>query len=137
MAHAIRVLSVLIFAYAALSQTAGKLQGIVHDDSGNPVVGAYAIATAQSASDHSTYRAITGSQGDYTFNSLPPGKYAICVQAPGGPHLNPCQWSTGTQGAALGGAQVVTVASGQTLANQTVAVTPGALLQIRLAAPSN
>jgi hypothetical protein len=70
---------------------------------------------------------VTGPKGEFAFKNLPPGNYSICVHVPGGPHLNSCQWSQATQ---------VTVASGQTLANQTITLTKGALLQVRLADPN-
>ena len=112
-------------SYTALCQTA-KIQGVVIDDSGKPVAGIYAVATAQSATDHSTYSSVTNSRGEYSFDALPPGKYSICVQSPGGPQLNNCQWAVATQ---------ATVAAAQTLGNQTITVTQGELLKIRLDDP--
>jgi hypothetical protein len=110
----------------AFAQSGGKIQGTVTDDSGKPVLGAYAVATFQSQADHSTYSAVTDAKGAYSFGSLPAGKYSICIHTPGGPHLNNCQWATESQ---------ATVAGGQTVSAPTIAVTEGALLQIRLDDP--
>ncbi len=115
----------ILLSYSALCQAA-KIQGVVIDDSGKPVAGIYAVATAQSATDHSTYSSVTNSKGEYSFDALPPGKYSICIQSPGGPQLNNCQWAVATQ---------ATVAAAQTLGNQAITVTQGGLLKIRLDDP--
>jgi hypothetical protein len=112
----------LALSQLAFSQTA-KLQGVVTDDSGKPVAGAYAVATLQSPTDHSTYSAVTGSSGDYLLANLKSGTYSLCIQSPSGPHLNPCQWATATQ---------ITLATNQTLANLAIAVVEGAILQVRI-----
>jgi hypothetical protein len=125
MVHRIRVLLLIALPCSAFSQN-GRLQGTVRDDSGNPVAGAYAVATAQSGNGHSTYTVMTGKKGEYSLENLKPGKYTVCVHKPGGFQLNSCQWSAGDQ---------FTVGKGETLADRTLSVAAGALLQIRIADP--
>jgi hypothetical protein len=120
------VLMGLVTLLYAFAQSVGHIQGTVNDDSGHPVPAAYAVATFQSSNSHATYNTVTGPKGDFSFKNLPAGTYSICVHVPGGPHLNSCQWSQTTQ---------VTVAAGQTLANQTITLTKGALLQVRVDDP--
>jgi hypothetical protein len=115
--------AILLPLTLAASAQSAKIQGIVTDDMGRPVSGILAVATLQSPADHSTYTAITNSKGEYSFANLSSGKYSICVQSPGGPHLSNCHWATPVQ---------VTVASGQTIANQNIAVSRGAVLQVRV-----
>jgi hypothetical protein len=118
--------SALSLTQIAFSQTTARIQGVVNDDAGKPVSGVYAVATAQSATDHSTYSAVTNNKGEYSFDNLKPGKYSICVQSPGGPHLGNCQWATTAQ---------ATVAAAQTLAGQNITVTQGAVFQLRIDDP--
>ena len=120
-----RSLSLLLLTYSAFSQTS-KLQGVVNDDSGNSPSGIYVVATLLSPSDHRTFTTTTAANGAYSLANLPAGNYSICVQAPGGGHLNNCHW----------GAPVnVTLAAAQTL-TRNLSVTQGALFQLRLADPN-
>lgn len=73
-----------------------------------------------------SHTAVTDATGAYAFHNLPAGKYSICIQTPGGSHLNPCQWSAPTQ---------VTLTAAQSLPNQTISVTKGARLQLTLNDP--
>src|SRR5690242_7736922 len=116
-----RLLSIFfLFSFSALAQTA-SIQGVVIDDTG-PVAGAYAVATAQSPTDHRTYNSVTSVAGAFTLANLPAGRYSLCIQSPGGSHLGNCHWSNPVQ---------VTLTAGQT-ATQNVSISQGALLQIRL-----
>ena len=72
------ILFFILLTSAALSQTA-KIQGIVNDDSGRPVPRVYAVATAQSATDHSTYSSVTNAKGECSLDDLKLSKYTICV----------------------------------------------------------
>ena len=125
MVNRIRIFLLLLISSVAFPQN-GRIQGSVTDDSGNTIAGAFAVATAQSGNDHSTYTSVTGKSGEYSLDNLKPGTYTLCVHKPGGPHINACQWSTGSQ---------FTLGKGETLSNQTVAVVAGALLQIHIADP--
>jgi hypothetical protein len=118
-------LAAVFLAGAAFCQT-GKVQGNVNDDSGRPVVGAYAVAYPQGPNSRFSRTSVTGAKGEYTFDNLPAGKYSVCVQFPGAPHLNPCRWSTPMQ---------FTVAGGQTISNQNVPVVLGTVLAVQVADP--
>lgn len=112
----------------ALCQTAAKggIQGVVKDDSGKAVAGAVAIATGVGTSSHQSHTATTTASGAYSFTGLEPGQYQVCVQLPGGPNLDPCQWSKPT---------LIAVASGTTTANQTTTAVKGSVLQVRINDP--
>jgi hypothetical protein len=111
----------------AFAQSVGHIQGTVNDDTGHPVAGGYAVATIQSPTSHATFNTVTGPHGEFAFKDLPAGNYSVCVHVPGGPHLNSCQWSQATQ---------ITVAAGQTTANQLITLVKGGLLQVRLDDPN-
>ena len=114
----------LLVTCIAFGQNTGSVSGIIRDDAGQPVAGGYAVASPVGPSaTHATYTAITSASGKYTFTGMQPGKYSICVQVPGGPHLDPCRWSTAVQ---------ITVGAGQSVTNQTVSVTKGSILQVRI-----
>jgi len=90
------------------------------------VAGAYAVATGVGTTSHQSYTVTTTANGAYTFAGLEPGQYQVCIQTPGGPHLDPCHWSKPA---------LITVASGQTTANQTTTAVKGSLLQVRIDDP--
>ncbi|MEO8371121.1 MAG: carboxypeptidase-like regulatory domain-containing protein [Candidatus Solibacter sp.] len=123
MNQAIRVSVLLLLPAAAAFAQSGRIQGVVTDDAGRTVPGAYAVAIAQSATDHSTYAVVTGTRGEYSFDSLRAGKYQICIQSPAGAVLSSCQWSAGT---------TISVSPGQALTNQGISVTSGSLLQLHI-----
>jgi hypothetical protein len=113
---------------AALSQSAtkGGIQGIVKDDSGKPVAGAFAVATGVGTPTHQSHTVTTTATGAYSFTGLDPGQYQLCVQTPGGPNLDPCHWSQPA---------LITVSSGLTTANQTTTAVKGSVLQVRINDP--
>jgi hypothetical protein len=109
-------------------QTAAKggIQGVVKDDSGKPVAGAIAVATGVGTSTHQSHTVTTTASGAYSFTGLEPGQYLVCVQTPGGPNLDPCQWSKPTP---------ITVSSGATTTNQATTAAKGALIEVRINDP--
>jgi hypothetical protein len=109
-------------------QTAAKggIQGVVQDESGKPVAGATAVATGVGTSTHQSHTVTTNAAGAYSFTGLEPGQYLVCVQTPGGPHLDPCQWSKPAP---------ITVSSGATAANQATTAVKGAVIQVRIDDP--
>jgi hypothetical protein len=116
----------LLLTYSAFSQSSA-IQGVVSDDSGNSPTGIYVVATLLSPSDHRTFTTVTGANGTYSFSNLPAGTYSVCVQSPGGGHLNNCHW----------GAPVsLALAASQTL-SRNLSITQGALFQLRLDDPQN
>jgi len=112
---------------AALAQSTAKIQGTVHDDSGKPIAGAFALATTQSAAALPTRTTVTDGQGQYTFTNLPAGKYNICIQIPGTSRLGNCEWAAATS---------ATVAASQSLTNPTITIAKGTLFQLRLNDPN-
>jgi len=115
----------LLLTSSAFSQSS-RIQGVVNDDAGKNPSGVYVVATTQSPTDHHTYSALTGPNGAYTIGNLPSGKYTLCLQAPGGSHLNNCQYAMPIQ---------VTVAASQTV-TQNISVSGGGIFQLRLADPN-
>ncbi len=77
----------LIFAAFALAsglmygQATTSLRGTVTDPSGASVV--HAAVTLTNTSTNSVRTTTTGTQGDYTFLSLAPGRYNLAIEAPG------------------------------------------------------
>jgi len=77
----------LIAAPAALfaqSTTTSALAGLIRDQSGKPIVGAVVRVTSDSLIGGSR-TATTAENGRYRIQALPPGRYAITVQAKGFP----------------------------------------------------
>jgi hypothetical protein len=72
----------LLFAGTATAQTSTTfLQGTITDASGAAVVNAtVTLVNAESKSERNT---VTGSQGEYRFQALPPGTYTLTVTAKG------------------------------------------------------
>ena len=74
--------AMLLFAGSAIAQSTGTIVGVVTDAaSGKPVAGALIIATSKSLQGEQT--AVTGTKGDYTLVSLPPGIYTLNAQLAG------------------------------------------------------
>ncbi len=71
---------------------------------------------------------ISAADGSFQFSQLANGSYRICIQAPGSPSLNPCEW--GLQ------PPLVLLGRGQPTTAVTVVVKKGALVPIRLSDPS-
>ncbi len=74
-------LSVAVIEGLAQSASTGQLRGTVRDPQG-AVVGGAAVTLIEQATG-SKREATTGSNGDYTFTLLPPGKYRLEVRASG------------------------------------------------------
>ena len=99
---------------------------MVKDDSGKPVAGAIAVAAGVGTSSHQSHLATTTASGANSSTGLEPGRYLVCVQTPGGPNLDPCQWSKPTP---------IAVSSGATTANQSTTAVKGARLEVRIDDP--
>lgn len=63
-----------------MAQSAGKLTGIATDSSGAAIPGAHVLLTERSTKTE--YKAVTSSQGIYTFPEVAPGVYDVLVSAP-------------------------------------------------------
>lgn len=79
------------------SAPTGMIGGTVMADDGSPVAGAMVISNRTLAlGKTSTYplgTTTTDGKGNYSFGTLAPGSYLVCVQAPGTALIDPCQWS--------------------------------------------
>jgi len=112
---------------AFAQQDKGGFQGHVDDDKGQHVSGAYIVATPQGSGGGQTATAMAGAIGDFNFADLKPGVYSVCVQEPGGQHLDPCSWSTAPQ---------VTVVAGQAPTITLPLVVKGSLFVLRIDDPN-
>jgi hypothetical protein len=112
-------------ATALCAQTSGVIQGVIKDGVGQVVSAVYAVAV-DPAPGGKSYTAVTNSSGAFSIAGVAPGVYSICVQEPGGAHLDPCRWSTPVQ---------IKVAAGQTVASTPVSALKGTLLQVRVNDP--
>ena len=118
-ARSIRVSLLLPTLLLSQTATTSRLSGVVNDDSGKPLAGAFVTAIGQSTG-HATYNTTTDPNGSYSFSNITPDKYAICVQSPAGARLNNCQWSTPTQ---------LTAAANQA-STQNLTLPQGAILEV-------
>jgi len=120
----IRVLplgALLFLAASAVSaQTTGVIQGVINDDSGQAVSSVYVVAVSATAGGKQ-FIAATGSNGAFSISGVAPGTYSVCVQEPGGAHLDPCLWAAPVR---------VQVAAGQTVSNPPIIAVKGTLLQV-------
>jgi len=120
----IRVLpsgALLFLAAAALhAQTTGIIQGVVNDASGQAVSSVFAAAVSAAAGGKQ-YLAVTSSNGAFSISGVAPGTYSVCVQEPGGSHLDPCLWGNSVR---------VQVAAGQTVSTTPIIAVKGTLLQV-------
>ena len=82
LSNALSVLIVILSVFAARAASAAEpaLQGTVHDQSGGAIVGA--TVTAENGNGE-TKKAVTDQRGEYRFDELPPGEYAVSVEFPG------------------------------------------------------
>src|SRR5690348_6545858 len=123
-------------AYFSLlhAQSSGSIQGVVSDDSGKLLTGAYIIASPTKPGQ--TLMAVSGSDGTYKIAQAAPGSYNVCAEYRNnywqsvGPfttspvrYVDSCGWSDPA---------TVTVAAGQTIANINFRAVKGAVLHVRL-----
>jgi hypothetical protein len=111
--------------YAQTTQTTGAIQGSIADDSGTALSSVQAVAVNPALGGKS-YSSATNSTGNFSLSGVAPGTYSICVQAPGSPHLDPCNWAKPVQ---------VRVTAGETVAAGSVVAVKGTLLQVRVNDP--
>jgi hypothetical protein len=119
--------ALLFLAAAAIrAQAPGVIIGVIKDDSGVAVSSVYVLAVNPTIGGKS-YTGVTSSNGAFSISGVAPGTYSICVQEPGGAHLDPCHWSTPTK---------INVAAGQTVSNASISAVKGTLLQVRVNDPA-
>jgi hypothetical protein len=115
----------LLAASVVRAQTTGVIQGVIKDDSALAVSSVHVVA-ADATIGGKQYTAVTSSNGAFSISGVAPGTYSICVQEPGGAHLDPCHWSTPVR---------IKVAAGQTVASPSIVAVKGTLLQVRVNDP--
>ena len=69
----------------------------------------------------------SGGDGAFQIQGLAAGRYLLCVQAPGGGYLDPCQWN--------GSPTNITVASGQTASGVLLKLTAASVVNIQVQDP--
>jgi len=137
MRNALCSVAVVAVAACAFAQSSGGIQGVISDESGQLLAGAYVIASP--VKPGTTLMAVSNSGGQYSLAQAPSGNYMICVQVPHsiyqpvGPFANAvinyvdsCYWSAPTQ---------VTVTAGQVAANINVRMVKGSVVHVRLNDP--
>jgi hypothetical protein len=108
---------------ALLAQSTASVQGTIIDAvSKKALSGAY-VTAIRVGLPPASQTTISSADGSFQIQSLPPGNYSLCVQLPGGGHLNPCEWE--------GIVPVIALAAGQTSAGNTLQLKPGATVKVR------
>jgi hypothetical protein len=121
-------LAIGIAAWNCAAQTAvGSLSGTIKDDAGQTLA-SVAVSAVGNGPGGKTYFVTTSASGAFALSGVAPGVYSICVQEPGGPHLDPCHWGSPVQ---------VTVGSQSPAALPSLQVVKGTVLQVRLNDPSH
>lgn len=72
----------------------GGIQGVLTDDTGNSLSGAYVIATPTGSAGGTSYTAVSGTDGGFVFPQVRAGAYILCAQTPHQAYLDPCRWSS-------------------------------------------
>jgi hypothetical protein len=99
------------------------LQGLVLDDAGQPVAGAFVTATrVHTGGPTFSQTDTTAANGSFSIENIPAADYTVCVQGTG--ILNPCQWSLFPT--------VVTLADGQVMPDLQVVVVRGSPLSVHV-----
>lgn len=84
--------------WAQQEKPSGRISGIVTDNGGQAVSGAFVMAALQPESAAASYTpfattAFTTADGSYKLQDLPLGSYKLCVEHRTAQVLNPCTWS--------------------------------------------
>jgi hypothetical protein len=121
---------IVILAAAACAIVAqvneGTIQGVISDEGGHALAGAFVIATPLGPAGGVTYTAVSNANGQFNLSHARPAAYMVCVQMPRSAFLDPCSWSSPMH---------VTVAAGQVSPNNNVQMTKGSLLHVRVNDP--
>jgi hypothetical protein len=152
MRNALCCVGVLAVAACAFAQSSGGIQGVISDELGQLLAGAYVIASP--VKPGTTLMAVSQSGGKYSIAQAAPGNYTICVQVPRGSsqpvgplpvgpvpvgpvpvgplakpatnYVDSCYWPAPTQ---------VTVVAGRVASNTNVRMAKGAVVHVRLNDP--
>jgi hypothetical protein len=118
----------LCFQAAPLFAQPGSLAGLVSDEGGKAVTGAFITANRETL-PVATGRAFSAADGTFQIGGLPAGSYTVCVQFPSAGFVDTCEW------------QIlplrVDVKAGQATAGLKFKLQKGAILHVRLNDPGN
>jgi hypothetical protein len=128
-----------IFAQTAVPPAkTGSIQGTVVGSDGTALPGAHVYAALKAAVTNvkgpptlvtTVANGTTASSANsFTISNLPMGSYILCAQTTTPGWLDPCHWSASVP--------TINLAAGQNLTGQTVVMTKGAVVQIRINDPS-
>ena len=106
----------------------GSIQGVILDDAGSPLRGAFVTAYRIQPIPSVSAQDSSSSSGSFNVQRLPAGTYRLCAQVAGGALLDPCQWSLKQT--------EVTLATGQISRNNTLQLRRGSRLWVRLNDPN-
>ena len=105
----------------------GSIAGITADSvTGKPLAGVF-VTAVRSGLPPLARHATSGVAGVYLLPDLPAGNYTVCAHYPGDGYLDPCAWNSIPQ--------TVNLAAGQALAQKTIKLIPGSVLQVRVNDP--
>jgi hypothetical protein len=110
---------------------AGRVEGKIVTEDGQPVKGAYLVASQRPGSQGPVARkkgAASGADGSFSVQDVPPGIYTLCTQASDKELLDPCRWSAAPPS--------VTVGAGQTVTGLEIRLKQGVTLRVSITDPS-
>ncbi|MEK7404182.1 MAG: carboxypeptidase-like regulatory domain-containing protein [Acidobacteriota bacterium] len=110
---------------AAIGQTGtASIAGTVLDAKTQKPIPAALVMAVRSGLPPLSKNTRSGGDGAFQIQDLAPGKYALCVQAPGHGYLDPCQWN--------GSPTTVTLLSGQAAPGVFLRLTAASVLNIQV-----
>jgi len=115
-------------AFAQVSVSVpGSIAGATADSvTGKPLAGVF-VTAVRSGLPPLARHAASDITGVYLLPDLPSGTYTVCAHYPGEGYLDPCAWNSIPQ--------TINLAAGQALAQKTIKLTPGSVLQVRVNDP--
>jgi hypothetical protein len=124
---------IAMYALAVImsAQSTGAISGTLKSNGspvGGAVVSAYLQAPGTSGNFPPVFNALTGTDGSFTVNALPAGKYLLCAEKASAALLNPCFWSAS--------ANTVTVAPAGKVSGVSLTAQTGVAMNIRIEDPN-
>ena len=119
-------LMAVLAAPLILSQSTGKISGVVVGTDGKPVpatVSVYKLGPPPASG-----RGDTAADGSFTISNLPAGTYDLCASAKSDGYLNTCAWSAPVSPLQL--------KAGQSIVGYRIVLKKGSSLQVRLNDPA-
>jgi hypothetical protein len=128
--HKLNILYLALATAAPLvaQSNTSVIQGSVIDAATKRPVPGATVSAIRGGLPPLTASARTTLAGSFTISSLPAGVYTLCAQVPGAAYLPSCSWGPT--------ASTVTLASGQKSTANTLRLTPGSVLSVRIQDPA-